>query len=163
MDSTANFDINRAIEFEGDYYTNVNGYEVPQNIRHRFRSTITSELLSDKDKVERDKNELLYTNSRQRTPAFYHQPKQTVAVSDPDYAKLSNDLRSTVCRGIPVQRRSHTKTVHNEDIFKEYFQDDQPGSIHRRKKDWLGRWTEANIVRDRLYKSILESKKKMTE
>ncbi|CAF0772164.1 unnamed protein product [Adineta ricciae] len=163
MGSSDNCDAYRAIELEGDYYTDVNGYQVPQNIRHRFRSTITSELLADRDKVERDKDELLYANVKQRPPAYQQRQPEQPKTTDPDYATLSNDLRSTVCRGIPVQRRSHTKTVHNEDIFKEYFQDDHQPSVHRRRKDWLGRWTEANIVRDRLYKSILESKKKMTE
>jgi len=162
MNSRASFDTNSMIEFEGDYYTEVNGYQVPQNIRHRFRSLITSELLSDKAKVEHDKNELEYVNIKQRTP-IYHRSQTNLPKSDPDYAKLSSDLRTTVCRGNPVQRRSHSKTVHNEDIFKNHFQDNKDPSLYRRNKDWLGRWTEANIVRDRLYKNILEAKKKATQ
>jgi predicted transcriptional regulator len=68
MSSMQSFDVNSVIDFEGDYYTEVNGYQVPQNIRHRFRSLITSELLSDRDKVERDKNELEYINIKHKTP-----------------------------------------------------------------------------------------------
>jgi hypothetical protein len=163
MSSMQNFDTNSVIDFEGAYYTEVNGYQIPQNIRHRFRSLITSELLSDTDKVERDKNELAYVNIKQKHP-IYHRSQTTLSpISDPDYTKLSNDLRTVVCRGNPVQRVSHTKTVHNEDIFKDYFQDDKQPNLYRRKKDWLGRWTEANIVRDRLYKNILEAKKKATQ
>lgn len=146
---------------EGEYYTNVNGYVIPQNIRHRFRSMITSELLSDKDKVERDRNELEYVNIKQRTPV-YRRPQTTLSSSNPDYTKISNDLRSTVCHGHPVQRRSHSKTVHNDGIFQNRYEDQQ-SEAYRRKKDWLARWTEANIVRDRLYKSILEAQKKPTQ
>jgi hypothetical protein len=161
MSSHSSLSINPVID-EGDYYTEVNGYQVPQNIRHRFRSAITSELLSDKDKVQRDKNDLEYVNIRKKTPT--HQRSQTTfSISNPDYTKISNDLRTVVCRGHPVQRRSHSKTVHNDEIFKNHYQDGKHPNLHGRKKDWLGRWTEANIVRDRLYKEILEAQKKTTK
>ncbi|CAF2553573.1 unnamed protein product [Rotaria sp. Silwood2] len=152
---------NHPVIDEGDYYTDVNGYQVPQNIRHRFRSIITDELLSDKDKVERDKNEFEYVNVKQNT-SIYHRPQTTFLSSNPDYTKISNDLRCTVAHGHPVQRHSHSKTVHSDDIFKNH-QDDKQSSLYRRKKDWLARWTEANIIRDNLYKSILEAQKKTTQ
>ena len=157
----SSYDVDPVMD-EGDYYTEVNGYQVPQNIRHRFRSTITSELLSDKDKVERDRNELQYVNIKQQTP-IYRRSQTTFESSNPDYSKISNDLRSAVCNGHPVQRRSHSKTVHNAEIFKEDRQNEHERNLHGRKKDWLGRWTEANMIRDRLYKSILEAQKKPTQ
>jgi hypothetical protein len=144
---------------EGDYYTDVNGYQIPQNIRHRFRSVITSELLADQHKVERDKNELEYVYIKRQTP-IYPRPSTVSPSPNTDYNKISNDLRTTVCRGHPVQRRSHSKTVHNERIFQDHAQNGEYSPLNRRKKDWLGRWTEANIVRDRLYKQILEAQKK---
>ena len=147
---------------DGDYYTEVNGYQVPQNIRHRFRSNITAELLSDQNKVERDRNNLAYVNIKQKTP-IYQRPQTTFEPMNPDYSKISNDLRTTVCRGHPVQRRSHSKTVHNADIFQNHQQEEKYSNLYRRKKDWLGQWTEANIIRDRLYKSILEAQKKPTQ
>ncbi|CAF1180389.1 unnamed protein product [Rotaria sp. Silwood1] len=152
---------NHPVIDEGDYYTEINGYQVPQNIRHRFRSTITAELLLDKDKVERDKNDLEYVNIKQNIP-IYRRPQTTFSSSNPDYTKISNDLRCTVAHGYPVQRSSHSKTIHNQDIFKSH-QDDQQSNLYRRKKDWLARWTEANIIRDRLYKNILEAQKKTTQ
>jgi len=161
MSSKSNLDIYPVID-EGDYYTEVNGYQVPQNIRHRFRSIITAELLSDKDKVERDKNDFEYVNIKKKTP-IYHRPQTIRPSSNSDYTKISNDLRTTVCRGHPVQRRSHSKTVHNEEIFKDHEENDKKTNLYRRKKDWLGRWTEANIIRDRLYKNILEVQKKTTQ
>jgi hypothetical protein len=160
MSSKSSLDIIPVIG-EGDYYTEVNGYQVPQNIRHRFRSIITAELLSDKDKVERDKNDLEYVNIKQKTPIYYR-PQTTFLTTNPDYTKISNDLRTTVCPGHPVERRSHSKTVHNGEIFKDH-QDDKQSNLYRRKKDWLGRWTEANIIRDRLYKNIVEAQKKTTQ
>jgi hypothetical protein len=160
MSSKSSLEINPIID-EGDYYTEVNGYQVPQNIRHRFRSTITAELLSDKDKVERDKNDLEYVIIKKQIP-IYHRSQITLPSSNSDYTKMSNDLRTTVCHGHPVQRRSHSKTVHNEEIFKDYDEHDKKLNLYRRKKDWLGRWTEANIIRDRLYKNILEAQKKTT-
>ncbi len=161
MSSKSNLDFNPVID-EGDYYTEVNGYQVPQNIRHRFRSFKIAELLSDKDKVERDRNDSEYVNIKQRTLAYEH-PPTIFPSSNPDYTKISNDLRTTVCRGHPVQRRSHSKTIHNADIFQDNQVNEEKSNLYRRKKDWLGRWTEANIVRDRLYKNILEAKKKATQ
>jgi hypothetical protein len=158
MSSKSSPDINPIID-EGDYYTEVNGYLVPQNIRHRFRSIITAELLADKDKVQYDQNELESVNTKPRMP-IYQRTETTFPTSNPDYTKISNDLRTTVCRGAPVQRRSHSKTVHNEEIFQDH---EEKSNLYRRKKDWLGRWTEANIIRDRLYKSILEAQKKTTQ
>jgi hypothetical protein len=161
MSSKSSLDIYPVID-EGDYYTEVNGYQVPQNIRHRFRSIITAELLSDKNKVERDKNDFEYVNIKKKTP-IYHRPQTIHPSSNSDYTKISNDLRTTVCRGHPVQRRSHSKTVHNEEIFKDHEENDKKTNLYRRKKDWLGRWTEANIIRDRLYKNIVEAQKKTTQ
>lgn len=147
---------------EGDYYTDVNGYQVPQNIRHRFRSNITSQLLADRDKVQRDQNDLEYVNIKQPTP-IYRRSLSVCSTSNSDYSKISTDLRTAVCHGHPVQRRSHSKTVHNDEIFKDREDSARQKSLHGRKKDWLGRWTEANIIRDRLFKSIAESQKKPTQ
>jgi hypothetical protein len=158
MSAESSTDFNPVID-EGDYYTEVNGYQVPQNICHRFRSFITAELLSDKDKVERDRNDSEYVNIKRRTSSC-QRPSTTFTSSNPDYTKISNDLRTTICRGHPVQRKSHSKTVHNGDIFQD---NEIKSNLYGRKKDWLGRWTEANIIRDRLYKSILEAQKKTTQ
>lgn len=160
MNSETNIGVPSIIDDDGEYYTEINGYQIPQNIRHRFRSNITAQLLSDRDKVERDKNELAYVNIKQRhrtTPIIVEQPQTVI---NTDYSKISNDLRTVVCRGHPVQRSSHSKMVHNANIFKDLQADDKHGNLHRRKKDWLGKWTEANIIRDRLYKDILEAQKK---
>lgn len=156
-----NSDIPPVID-EGDYYTEVNGYHVPQNIRHRFRSNITAQLLADKDKVQRDRNDLEYVNIKRSTPIYRHSSSSmtTMSTSNSDYTKISTDLRTAVCPGHPVQRRSHSKTVHNDEIFKNNQSNGQQTHLHNRKKDWLGRWTEANIIRDRLYKSINEAQKK---
>ena len=152
------FDPNDIID-EGESYADVNGYRVPQNIRHRFRSNITSELLGNREKVDRDRVELDYVTPRQRTPISRR--SQSVSLpSNADYAKISNDLRSTVGRGHPVQRHSHSKTIHNEQVFQPT--DEGKSNSYRRKKDWLGRWTEANIIRDRLFKSIAGAQKKST-
>lgn len=147
---------------EGDYYTDVNGYQIPQNIRHRFRSNITSQLLADTDKVQRDRNDLEYVNIKHPTP-IYRRSHSVSSTTNSDYSKISNDLRTVVCHGNPVQRRSHSKTVHNEEIFKDHQDGGYQRNLHGRKKDWLGRWTEANIIRDRLFKSIAESQKKPTQ
>lgn len=158
-----NTDIPPVID-EGDYYTEVNGYHVPQNIRHRFRSNITAQLLADKDKVQRDRNDLEYVNIKRPKPVYRRSSSSTTTISsNSDYTKISNDLRTAFCRGHPVQRRSHSKTVHNGEIFIDHQSNDQQTNLHGRKKDWLGRWTEANIIRDRLFKSINEAQKKPTQ
>jgi hypothetical protein len=101
---------------------------VPQNIRHHFHSIITAEFLSDEDKVERDKNDLEYVNIKQKTPIF-HRPQTTLLTTNPDHTKISNDLRTIVCRDHPVERRSHSKTVHNGEIFTDHQQDDKQSNL----------------------------------
>lgn len=140
---------------EGEYYSEFNGYQVPQNICHRFRTKITTNLLADRNKIERDRNDSEYVNIRRPTPMIYRRSQSTISMKT-DYNQISNDLRDTVCHGHPVERGSHTKMVHNQQVFTP----GQTGSSHRRKKDWLGRWTEANIIRDRLFKNISDAKKK---
>lgn len=89
----------------------------------------------------------------------------SVSTTNPDYLTISSYLRNSICFGYPVLRSSHSKAVHSADIFKEHFEtvalerQRHPQSF-RRKKDWLGRWTEANIVRDRLLKEMVEAQKK---
>ena len=153
--SSSNFDSNPIID-EGDYYTHVNGYRVPQNIHHRFRSSITSQLLADRDKVERDRQEFDGARVRPAVPVYR---RSQPLISNPDYTTMSNNLRSAVCYGHPVERRSHTKTVHSDEVFNRRGANTFD-SAHRRTKDWLGRWTEANIIRDRLYKDTLATPKK---
>jgi len=168
MASTSSLDMN-PIEDNRIYFADVNGYRVPQNVRHRFRSVITDELLADKSKVERDKNETHYADIKY-VPSTIHRPKTAVVAVDPnpDYTRISNDLRSSICHGYPVSHcGSHTKTVHNAHLFKEHFEAvalEKKKQIHSfgRKKDWLGRWTEANLVRARLTKDFLDAQKKTT-
>ena len=97
------------------------------------------------------------------------QSKRSISVesnrTNPDYLIMSSSLRSSICSGFPIVRGSHSRIVHNERIFQEHFEnvksDEQRRSrSFRRKKDWLGRWTEANIVRDRLMKEMVNAQKK---
>ena len=157
MNMSLSADVENCILDEGEYFTEINGIQVPQNICHRFRSKITSELLVDRKKVERDQPIYDRLTSRQSTP-IYRRSQSMIAVSNDDYSKISNDLRSSICYGHPVQRASHSKAIHNRHVFDK--EKVESSSTHRRRKDWLGRWTEANIIRDRLYKNIADSQKK---
>lgn len=84
---------------------------------------------------------------------------------NPDYMEMSSYLRSSICFGYPVLRASHSKAVHNAQVFKEHremmaSEQKQTQRSCRRRKDWLGRWTEANIIRERLLKEMLAAEKK---
>lgn len=143
---------------EGEYFTEINGIQVPQNICHRFRTKITTSLLADLDKVARDQPYEESLNAVQPVPV-YRRAQTAMTTGNDDYAKISRDLRSSICYGHPVERSSHTKMTHNKNIFDKSA---ASNNAYRRKKDWLGKWTEANIVRERLYKNVTSTKKSST-
>ena len=129
-----------------------------QNLRHSLVS-----INSD-----RDKNNSHYVYLK-FVPSNRPQSETNMSVASenpkPDYLTISNSLRSSICSGYPVLRGSHSKIVHNAQIFKEHFESvaleqQRHSQSFRRKKDWLGRWTEANIVRDRLMKDMVNAQKK---
>ena len=102
-------------------------------------------------------------------PSDRSPPKTSASVApdpiNPDYLLMSTSLRSSICAGYPVVRGSHSRIVHNAQIFQEHFrniksEEQSRSRSFRRKKDWLGRWTEANIVRDRLMKDMINAQKK---
>jgi len=139
-------------------YTVVNGSHASQNLPHSFVS-----INSDRDK---NKPHYVYLKF---VPSNRPQLQTNISVASgnpkPDYLTISNSLRSSICSGYPILRGSHSRIVHNAEISKEHFESvtleqQRHSQSFRRKKDWLGRWTEANIVRDRLMKDMINAQKK---
>lgn len=125
--------------------------EVPQNIKHRFRTLQTKELLNDQSKVTNtmahlqaieDSKKHVSASNDLSTTTTYKRP--TSASIDPKsnalYYDLSNYLRHAISHGYPdLKKRSFKEHVHNEDVNKEFLSDPTNYSLqNRRKKDWLG-------------------------
>ena len=140
------------------YHTYANESHASQNLLHSSDS-----VNSDQDK---SKPHYVYLKF---VPANRPQSQTSISVAsehtNPDYLTISNSLRSSICSGYPVLRGSHSRIVHNAEIFTKHFgsvtlEQQRRSRSFRRKKDWLGRWTEANIVRDRLMKDMANAQKK---
>ncbi|CAF1365056.1 unnamed protein product [Rotaria magnacalcarata] len=141
---------NNSIRDNRAHSTDSKGSQLQENVRRPSNSSS-----ADRDNVK-----------PQSRPQSMIKVVETVQIN-PDYMTISGHLRSSICFGYPVARSSHAKLVHNAQIFKEHFEmvaSEQRRHPHsfRRKKDWLGRWTEANITRQRLVKELLEAQKKTT-
>ncbi|CAF0744226.1 unnamed protein product [Didymodactylos carnosus] len=137
------------------YHVDINGLRVPQNVRHRFRSKITDQLLCDNCQVNDALKyiDIQYVPNRSRLSNHTEQIRpmtstgltstSLLSLNDPhqseDYYNISNDLRNSVCHGFPVKRSSHSKNVHNAQLVQEHFSSTKNfNSAFRRKKDWLG-------------------------
>ena len=73
-----------------------------------------------------------------------------------DYYDIGNYIRHTVCHGYPTVYRKSTKELdYNEDINKNYLSDIKNiDSRYRRKKDWLGKWTEQTFITAEIQKKL---------
>ncbi|CAF3236052.1 unnamed protein product [Rotaria socialis] len=159
---------NNSIRDNRAYSTDLKGSQLQENARRPSNSSS-----ADRNNVKAQSRPQSNSSSADRDNVKpQSRPQSTIKVVetvpiDPDYMIISGHLRSSVCFGYPVARSSHAKLVHNAQIFKEHFEmvaSEQRRHPHsfRRKKDWLGRWTEANITRQRLVKELLEMQKKTT-
>ncbi|CAF1194928.1 unnamed protein product [Rotaria sp. Silwood1] len=138
------------------HHTGGNESQLQDNLRRQSSSSNTN----TNNNVPRSRSQSTTDVDTTANPSSNPNP-----TPNPDYLTISSHLRSSICFGYPVLRGSHTKIVHNPYIFKLHFETvalEQQRNPHsfRRKKDWLGRWTEANIVRNRLLKEMVAAQKK---
>jgi hypothetical protein len=141
------------IHVPGKYHEHYRQYasveEIPQNLRHKFRTRETEKLLKDEIKVHdtlakiynqgvyrkqnKEKDELNKIENITNISAYNKNDKHH------DYNELGNILRHTVSHGIPITFNTGLKEeVHNNEVSKLYLSD--PSNIespYRRKKDWL--------------------------
>jgi len=140
-----------------------NANHVPQNIKHKYGTKVTTQLLKDPLKVNQtlvDMNEKSNFKKHQEQPKEAERPNSGAV--DPKkhttYYNLSNFLRHSVSHGYPdLMAKSTKQRVHNAAVSKEYLDDPENYRLaNRRKKDWLGKWTELNVIRERLYKGLAD-------
>lgn len=129
--------------------------EIPNNLKHKFRSDQTAKLLQDEIKVHDTLAKIYNTGVAKKNNKDESEVKQieqivnktphgeTVIIDDSkhkDYNELGHLLRHTVSHGNPITYRSGLKEeVHNGDVSKIYFADEKNlDSPYRRKTDWLG-------------------------
>lgn len=159
-------------KYHEHYRQTVSHNEIPANIKAKFGSRNTRELLKDELKVHDTLSKIYNTGverkyikndeeiaARAKTSrSIDGEENNNEGLSDSvaTYYDLSNHLRYTVSRGYPkTVRTSHKEDVHNLELTKMFFSDkDNLDSPYRRKKDWLSKWTEANILRERVFKSL---------
>lgn len=122
-----------------------NANHVPQNIKHKFGTKVTTQLLKDPSKVNQtlvDMNEKSNFKKHQEPTKEEERPESRAI--DPKkhttYYNLSNFLRHSVSHGYPdLNAKSTKQRVHNASVSREYLADPENYKLaNRRKKDWLG-------------------------
>jgi hypothetical protein len=135
-------------KFDGENLSNV-----PSNIKHKFGSRLTDELLSEQVKVNQS---LAGINKQNKVSVWLpvEKPmKDDVTVDEfvkKDEAKntepledISNYLRSAICHGLPMKKNMTSKQlIHSAFVNKQHLSDpNNYNSPNRRKKDWLGMYS----------------------
>ena len=121
--------------------------EIPQNLKHKFKTKQAIDLMKSQEKVERTiaklqtiedakKHKFVGNEELTRPVSATIDPKQNAV-----YYDLSNYLRHAICHGYPdLKKRSFKEHVHNANVNKEYLSDPDNYTLqNRRKKDWLGK------------------------
>lgn len=138
------------IHVPGKYHEHYRQYasteEIPQNIRHKFGTKQTDELLQDTIKVHDTLSKIHNTgiikknNKPKENDLKLNQKESDLLVST--YYDLGNTLRHAIGHGYPtVYKTGHKETVHNQDVNKNFLSDwKDVESPHRRKKDWLSNY-----------------------
>lgn len=140
------------------YRQTLTAKEVPTNIRHKFGTKDTTQLLDDQLKVH-DTLSKIYNSGiikQHQKPEPVNQEKIIEKKNNEiqQYYDLGNHLRFAICHGYPEaikKNQSSNEKVHNELVSKEYLSDIKNiESPFRRKRDWLSTWMEHNVVRSRI-------------
>jgi hypothetical protein len=129
------------------YRTSLVDNEVPLNIKAKFGSKQTSQLLDDQVKVHDTLSRILNRGCFRKSSnnsLMHRQDDAAVGVAErkkSDYTELGAYLRHSFCNGNPKPvKKSTTKLVHNSALSKEFLSDKKNfDSPHRRKKDWLSK------------------------
>jgi hypothetical protein len=132
-------------EYHEHYRMTVRSEEVPQNIRHKYGTKITQQLLDDQLKVHDTITTLQNVGNQKKNIKTEETPTELQMKRKKDesikgYYDLSNVTRHSICRGLSFPTTTSTKeTDYNKQISEEYFADSHNlDSPYRRKKDWLG-------------------------
>lgn len=150
-----------ALDIPGKYHElyrhSVVSDEIPQNIRHKFGSKDTKQLLADQVKVHDTLSSIQNAGiikkvDRTKSTSYLNTDKIMVEKYSPahkneDYLDLGNYLRHAVCRGFPlVNSKGTTFYDYNPDTSKKFLHDkDNFQNANRRTKDWLGNWSELSL------------------
>ena len=146
--------------------------EIPQNIRHKFGTRDTHNLLRDQvrvhdtlsviqnagiiKKVDKSKQEDFSEHKQ------FLKTQHATSNKNEDYLDLGNYLRHAVCHGYPlVNSKGTTFYDYTPEINKEFLSDKSNyTSPYRRTKDQHGRWVELCIVDTKREKELRELAKK---
>lgn len=155
------------------YRSSVDSSEVPQNIRHKFGTNQTEQLLSDPLKVHDTLSHIQNLGSIKKHDKFapdeapsdlFKQLNISAAASakkipGTDYYDLGNYLRHSICHGYPlIDSTTTTKSSYTEMVSKEHLSDaSNIQSPYRRHKDWLGKWTEQSLVSKRISNELTKT------
>ncbi|CAF1044142.1 unnamed protein product [Brachionus calyciflorus] len=130
--------------------------DIPQNIRHKFGTKQTEYLLSNQIKVHDTLAKIHNTgiikkNAEQFDKSILNLNEKDVLTNE--YYDLGNHLRHSIAHGYPTIYHTGLKeSIHNVDVNKKHMENWQKNVItpHRRKTDWLIKWTELNVVDERI-------------
>lgn len=151
--SEADHPTKNVIHIPGKYHEHYRQWlsvdEVPLNLKHKFGTQQTSELLKDELKVHDTLSHIhnrghvdkksIKDDSDELVPEML--PTDEPSESIRDYYDLGNHLRYVIGHGYPLPNLTSQKEyVHNANVSKEYLSDwSNVESPYRRKKDWLSK------------------------
>ncbi|XP_046379524.2 uncharacterized protein LOC124151211 isoform X2 [Haliotis rufescens] len=123
---------------------------IPANIRHKYGSSVCDALFSDEVTVA----DSIARQEKLEAPVQNRRPVQAGVFKkndNPEYDLLSNATRQNVFPGYTSGHKiSTTKTVYNDKIFSERYQDPEE---YRYQRDELSKWAEHNVLRERMKKA----------
>ncbi|XP_048377288.2 testis-expressed protein 33 [Stegostoma tigrinum] len=129
---------------------------VPQNIKHKFRTDVVDELLTD-DEVKEflSKKEMPAKSSDLEVSSVQSQEQPTDEITW--YEKIGYPLRCNIFPGFSDKWQSEVQSTYTKEVHHRFRR--SPDQWHGRTTDYLGHWVEMNIIHQRLKKALGELEK----
>ncbi|XP_008584713.1 PREDICTED: testis-expressed sequence 33 protein [Galeopterus variegatus] len=129
------------------------GSIIPNNIRHKFGSTVVDQLVSE-EQARRAIGEVF--EGQKRTSSWSSRTQSPVKISSifSDYYDLGYNMRSNFFRGPPQETKSLMQASYTPEVIEKSVRDIE--HWHGRKTDDLGRWHQKNAMNMNLQKALDE-------
>ncbi|XP_002711477.3 ciliary microtubule inner protein 4 [Oryctolagus cuniculus] len=127
------------------------GSVIPDNIRHKFGSTVVQELVSE-EQAQRAIGEV--AEGQRRVSSWPSRTQSPVEISSifSDYYDLGYNMRSNLFQGAPQETKSLMKASYTPEVIERSVRDLE--HWHGRKTDDLGRWHQKNAMNMHLQKAL---------
>ncbi|XP_040844047.1 testis-expressed protein 33 [Ochotona curzoniae] len=129
------------------------GSVIPNNIRHKFGSSVVQELVSE-EQAQKAIDAVL--EDQKRASSWPSQTQSPVEISSifSDYYDLGYNMRANLFQGAPQETKSLMKASYTPEVIERSVRDME--HWHGRKTDDLGRWHQKNAMNMNLLKALEE-------